>query len=196
MAERKTSVSRDTKETQITVTLNLDGTGVSGIATGTGFFDHMLTLMARHGFMDLDVDAKGDLEVGCHHTVEDIGIVFGNTVAALLPDKKGISRYGSAAVPMDEALARVNMDVSNRAVLVYNVPLARAQVEDFDGNLIEHFFQAFVSQAGVTLHINLEYGKDPHHCFEAVFKAFGRALHNATRPDSRVKGVLSTKGTI
>jgi imidazoleglycerol-phosphate dehydratase len=122
--------------------------------------------------------------------------VFGNVLAAILPDKKGIARYGSATVPMDEALAQVDMDLSKRPVLVYSVPLARMQVEDFDGGLIEHFFQAFVSQAGVTLHINLKYGKDPHHCFESVFKAFGRALHNATRPDPRVKGVLSTKGTL
>ncbi len=196
MANRKQSLNRDTKETQITVTMDLDGTGATRVSTGSGFFDHMLTLMGRHGFFDIEIDATGDLEVGCHHTVEDVGIVMGKVLASVLADKKGIARYGSAAVPMDEALARVDLELSNRSVLVYNVPLARVQVEGFDGGLIEHFFQALVLQSGLTLHINLEYGKDPHHCFEAVFKAFGRALHNATRVDPRVKDVLSTKGTL
>jgi len=196
MTERNASKSRSTAETKVTVDINLDGAGVAEIETGIGFLNHMLELTARHGFFDLKIKAQGDLDVDCHHTIEDIGIVLGDALAEALADNKGIARYGSAGVPMDEALARVDIDICNRPVLVYNVPIDSPCVGNFDVNLCEHFFQAFVSHAHVTMHVNLEYGEDAHHCIEAVYKAFGRALDAATRPDPRVDGVLSTKGTL
>ncbi len=196
MAERNASKRRTTAETKIAVSLDLDGSGRSQIETGIGFLNHMLELLARHGFFDLTVKAEGDLDVDCHHTIEDTGIVLGDTLASVLADNKGICRYGSATVPMDESLAHVDIDICNRPVLVYNVPLNKPCIGNFDASLIEHFFRALVSHARVTLHINLEYGEDAHHCIEAVFKAFARALHAATRPDTRVEGVLSTKGTL
>jgi len=196
MTERRVSKSRSTAETKVTVDINLDGTGVSEIETGIGFLNHMLELTARHGFFDLRIKAEGDLDVDCHHTIEDIGIVLGDALAATLSDNKGIARYGSASVPMDEALAWVDIDICNRPILVYNVQLGSPCLGNFDAGLCEHFFQAFVSHARVTMHVNLEYGEDAHHCVEAVYKAFARALHAATRPDPRVDGVLSTKGTL
>jgi len=196
MTDRSVSKSRTTAETRVAVRLDLDGSGTSEIDTGIGFLNHMLTLMARHGFFDLTVKAEGDLDVDYHHTVEDIGIVAGDALAEVLADKKGIARYGSATVPMDEALAHVDIDICGRPVLVYNVPLAHSRIGNFDVNLFEHFFKTFVSHATLTLHVNLESGTDAHHCIEAVFKAFARALHTATRPDPRVDGVLSTKGTL
>ena len=196
MTERNASKSRTTAETKVNVDINLDGAGVAEIETGIGFLNHMLELTARHGFFDLRIKAEGDLDVDCHHTIEDIGIVLGDALAEALADNKGIARYGSASVPMDEALARVDIDICNRPVLVYNAPIDSPCVGTFDVNLCEHFFQAFVSQARVTMHVNLEYGEDAHHCIEAVYKAFARALDAATRPDPRVDGVLSTKGTL
>jgi len=196
MTERSVSKSRSTSETQVSLTLDIDGRGTSEIETGIGFLNHMLTLIARHGFFDIKLQAEGDLDVDCHHTVEDIGIVLGDALASILADMKGIARYGSAAVPMDEALARVDIDICNRPMLVYNVQMTDARVGNFDCNLFEHLFHSFAVHAGVTLHVNLEYGEDAHHCIEAVCKAFARALNTATRPDPRVDGVLSTKGSL
>jgi len=196
MTKRNISKSRSTAETKVTVDINLDGTGLAEIETGIGFLNHMLELTARHSFFDLKIKAEGDLDVDCHHTIEDIGIVLGDALAEALADNRGIARYGSASVPMDEALARVDIDICNRPVLVYNVRLGSPCIGIFDANLCEHFFQAFVSHARVTMHVNLEYGEDAHHCVEAVYKAFARALDAATRPDPRVDGVLSTKGML
>lgn len=197
MKKRTAEVRRKTSETQVKVQLNLDGTGQSRVRTTMPFLDHMLTLMAKHGGFDLTVDARGDIEVDFHHTVEDIGIVLGEATAIALRDKRGIRRYGSFAVPMDETLARIDLDLSGRPYLVYEVPLpGKKKIRDFDVELIEEFFKAFVVKAGVTLHVNVPYGKNPHHILEAVFKAFGRALDQAVRMDGRSKGIPSTKGTL
>lgn len=178
------------------VTLDLDGGGVSDIMTGVGFMDHMLTLMAGHGFMDLTIRAKGDLEVDYHHTLEDVGICLGQVFKKALGDYKGIKRYGQVLLPMDEALAAVAVDISNRPYLVYNVSLAQDTVPEFDFQVIKEFLRAFTQYAGITLHINLSYGENSHHILEAVFKALGRALCEAVTLDARVKGVPSTKGII
>jgi imidazoleglycerol-phosphate dehydratase len=197
MKARKAAIIRNTTETRIKVELNLDGTGRYRVKTTMPFLDHMLSIMARHGCLDLTVAAKGDTEVDYHHTVEDIGIVLGQSLAKALGDKKQIVRFGNFAVPMDEAQARVDLDISGRPYLVYNIPLSKKRkIRDFDVDLIEEFFRALVTASGITLHVNVPYGKDPHHILEAIFKAFGRALDKATRRDSRVRGVPSTKGKL
>jgi imidazoleglycerol-phosphate dehydratase len=197
MKMRRAEVQRKTSETQVKIRLDLNGTGQSRVRTTMPFLDHMLTLMAKHGRFDLSVIARGDTEVDFHHTVEDIGIVLGETIAKALPDKQGIKRYGSFSVPMDEAIARVDLDLSGRPYLVYQVPLPKKKmIREFDVELIEEFFKAFVVHSGITLHVNVPYGKNPHHILEAIFKAFGRALDQAVQPDARTRGVPSTKGKL
>ncbi|EGO65451.1 imidazoleglycerol-phosphate dehydratase [Acetonema longum DSM 6540] len=193
---RLADIERKTAETAIAAVLNLDGAGTAAIQTGVGFFDHMLTLWTRHGLFDLTLEAKGDMQVDAHHTVEDVGIVLGQAFAAALGDKQGIRRYGTAFVPMDEALATVSLDISGRPYLVYEVPLPAQKVGEFDTELAEEFLRAFAVHAGVTLHVRLLAGKNTHHILEAVFKALGRALDKASRKDERIRGVLSTKGIL
>jgi len=201
MARKKTNkrsakVTRTTKETDIKLGLTIEGKGKSAITTGIPFMDHMLTLMAAHGFFDLTLDAKGDIEIDDHHTVEDVGIVLGEAFDKALKDRKGIKRYGRGLVPMDEALASAVVDFSNRPFLVYHVNLKRETTGRFDAQLIREFFRAFVNRSGVTLHINLMYGENTHHVIEAVFKAFGQALDEATTLDKRIPEVRSTKGIL
>ena len=194
---RKAKIERNTKETDIKIALDLDGTGAYSIKTPVPFMDHMLSHIAKHGFFDLTVKAKGDTEIDDHHTVEDLGIAFGQALKKALGGNKGIRRYGEATVPMDETLAQVVMDLSGRPYLTYQVELPRKyKLKDFDPGLAEDFFQSVVNHAGMNLHIRLHYGRDVHHLLEAVFKAFGRALDQATSLDPRIKGVLSTKGKI
>ena len=193
---RTATISRKTKETEISVTLDLDGRGTHQIESGVPFLDHMLTQIARHGFFDLQVSAKGDLEIDAHHTVEDLGICLGEAFKKALGDKSGVRRYGRGSMPMHEALAAVVLDFSGRPFLVYNVPLPKAQVGNFELELVEEFFTAFCNHAGANLHVNLAYGDNLHHIVEAVFKAFARALDEATQLDPRVEGVLSSKGTL
>lgn len=194
---RTATVNRNTLETQISVSLNLDGTGKSEFVTGLGFLDHMLDQIARHGMMDISVQAKGDLHIDGHHTVEDIGITLGQAFAKAIGDKKGIRRYGHAYVPLDEALSRVVIDVSGRPEMEYDVKFTRAMVGEFDVDLIHEFFQGFVNHALITLHIDNLRGHNSHHQAETVFKAFGRALRMAVELDSRMAGVMpSTKGTL
>jgi len=197
MAERKATVSRDTLETQITVEVNLDGSGKSELDTGIPFLEHMLDQVARHGMLDLGITAKGDLHIDDHHTVEDIGITLGQAVAKAAGDKKGILRYGHAYVPLDEALSRVVIDFSGRPGLTYDVPFTRAAVGGFDVDLFMEFFQGFVNHALVTLHVDNLRGDNSHHQVETVFKAFGRALRMALSADPRMTGVTpSTKGVL
>ncbi|MCR8923028.1 imidazoleglycerol-phosphate dehydratase HisB [Dasania sp. GY-MA-18] len=197
MADRKATVSRDTLETQITVSINLDGTGTGKFETGVPFLDHMMDQIARHGMIDLDVKAKGDLHIDDHHTVEDIGITMGQAFAKAVGDKKGIARYGHAYVPLDEALSRVVIDFSGRAGMEYHVPYTRGSVGGFDVDLFSEFFHGFVNHAQVTLHIDNLRGKNTHHQAETVFKAFGRALRMALTPDERMAGIMpSTKGAL
>ncbi|CAA6677302.1 MULTISPECIES: imidazoleglycerol-phosphate dehydratase HisB [unclassified Lentimonas] len=198
MAEpRIAKITRNTKETQIELELNVDGTGVSEIDTGIPFFDHMLTLFAKHGLFDLKVKATGDIDVDYHHMVEDTGIVLGQAVKQALGDKGGIRRYGFFLLPMDESLARVVLDLSNRQAFVYNVDYKFPMVRDFSIVLVKEFFQAFANDAACNLHITLEYGEEPHHIAEAIFKGFARALDVATTVDPRLGGALpSTKGTL
>jgi imidazoleglycerol-phosphate dehydratase len=193
---RSASTTRKTKETEITVELRIDGNGDADISTPVPFFGHMLELAAKHGLLDLKVRAQGDIEVDAHHTVEDVGITLGESLKKALGDKKGIVRYGSAVVPMNESLAEVSVDLSGRAHLVYNVDLPRDKVGEFDVELTEEFFRSFATSSASTLHITLRYGTNVHHSIEAIFKAFGRALDAATSFDERVKGVPSTKGTL
>lgn len=194
---RIAEVSRNTLETQITVSINLDGTGVSKFSTGLAFLDHMLDQIARHGMMDISVNAKGDLHIDAHHTVEDIGITLGQAFAKALGDKKGIHRYGHAYVPLDEALSRVVLDLSGRPGLEFGVAFTRARIGDFDVDLVHEFFQGFVNHALVTLHIDNLRGDNAHHQAETVFKAFGRALRMAVQLDSRMAGIMpSTKGSL
>jgi imidazoleglycerol-phosphate dehydratase len=194
---RTAQVSRNTLETQISVSLNLDGTGVSEFATGLPFLDHMLDQIARHGMMDISVQAKGDLHIDAHHTVEDIGITLGQAFAKAIGDKKGVRRYGHAYVPLDEALSRVVLDISGRPGLEFGVEFTRARIGDFDVDLIHEFFQGFVNHALVTLHIDNLRGDNAHHQAETIFKAFGRALRMAAEADPRMAGVMpSTKGTL
>jgi imidazoleglycerol-phosphate dehydratase len=194
---RQAQVNRNTLETQIEVRIDLDGTGKSSLATGVGFFDHMLDQVARHGMFDLDIKAKGDLHIDAHHTVEDVGITVGQALAKAIGDKKGIRRYGHAYVPLDEALSRVVIDLSGRPGLEYSVDYARGLVGDFDIDLVYEFFQGFVNHAQVTLHIDNLKGRNAHHQAETIFKAFGRALRMAVELDSRASGVLpSTKGSL
>ena len=197
MADRKASVKRDTLETQVEVSLNLDGTGKSSFDTGVPFLEHMLDQIARHGLIDLDVKAKGDLHIDAHHTVEDIGITFGQAFAQAVGDKKGITRYGHAYVPLDEALSRIVLDFSGRPGLEYHVDFPRARIGDFDVDLFAEFFQGFVNHAQVTLHIDAIRGRNAHHIAETIFKALGRALRMAVEPDARMQGVIpSTKGAL
>lgn len=195
--KRTAKIERQTKETDISVSMNLDGTGQYSVRTSAPFMDHMLSHVARHGFFDLTVKAKGDTEIDFHHTVEDLGIVFGQALRKALGSSAGIKRYGEATVPMDETLAQVSLDLSGRPYLVYQVELPKKyRLKEFDPGLVEDFFRSVVNHAGMNLHIRILYGRDVHHMLEAIFKAFGRALDQATAVDSRVKGVLSTKGKI
>lgn len=198
MAEQRIAkLTRNTQETQIEMELNLDGTGAAEIDTGIPFFDHMLTLFAKHGLFDLKVKAVGDIEVDYHHTVEDTGIVLGQVLKAALGEKRGIRRYGFFLLPMDESLARVALDLSNRQAFVYQVDYKDPMVRDFSIGLVKEFFQAFANDAACNLHINLEYGEEPHHIAEAIFKGFARALDMATTVDPRLGDALpSTKGTL
>ena len=196
-APRKAEVSRNTAETQITVKLNLDGTGKASLSTGIGFFDHMLDQIARHGLIDLDIQAKGDLHIDGHHTVEDVGITFGQAVAQAVGDKKGLRRYGHAYVPLDEALSRVVIDFSGRPGLEMHVPFKSGMIGTFDSQLAYEFFQGFANHAFVTLHIDNLRGDNAHHQAETVFKAFARALRMALEIDPRSAGVIpSTKGSL
>lgn len=197
MSERTAKVNRDTLETQITVAVNIDGSGVSSFHTGVPFLEHMLDQVARHGLVDLDIRAAGDLHIDAHHTVEDIGIGLGQAVRQALGDKKGIRRYGHAYVPLDEALSRVVIDFSGRPGLEYQVAFPRARIGDFDVDLFHEFFQGFVNHAQATLHIDSLRGVNAHHVAETIFKAFGRALRMAAEPDPRMQGVTpSTKGSL
>ena len=197
MTARTAEVSRKTAETQITVKVNLDGTGVSKLSTGIGFFDHMLDQIARHGLIDLDISAKGDLHIDAHHTVEDVGITLGQAFAKAMGDKKGIRRYGHSYVPLDEALSRVVIDFSGRPGLEFHVPFKRSMIGSFDVDLTHEFFQGFVNHALMTLHIDNLRGENAHHQCETVFKAFGRALRMAAELDSRSAGTIpSTKGSL
>ena len=194
---RQATIQRDTLETQITVSMNLDGTGKADLVTGVPFLDHMLDQIARHGLIDLTVKATGDLHIDAHHTVEDIGITLGQAFAAAVGDKKGIVRYGHAYVPLDEALSRVVIDLSGRPGLVMDVPFKRAWIGQFDVDLFSEFFHGFVNHAKVTLHIDNLRGENAHHQAETVFKAFGRALRMAVAPDARQANVIpSTKGSL
>jgi len=192
---RRASVQRTTKETDIKVEIDLDSPSKIEIQTGIGFFDHMLTLMSAHGQMGLEILAKGDLEVDSHHTVEDVGICVGQALKKALGDMKGINRYGQASIPMDEALASVTLDISNRPYLAYNVPVSAISSE-FDAQVFKEFFRAFAQHAGITLHINVVYGENTHHILEAVFKGVGRALSQAAAINNRIEGVPSTKGVL
>ena len=194
---RTAQVTRNTLETQITVSLNLDGTGIARLATGVPFLDHMLDQIARHGLVDLDIEARGDLHIDAHHTVEDTGITLGQAFAQALGDKKGIRRYGHAYVPLDEALSRVVIDLSGRPGLEYHVDYTRARIGEFDVDLFLEFFRGFINHAGVTLHIDNLRGINAHHQAETIFKAFGRALRMAVEADARMGDVLpSTKGAL
>lgn len=194
---REAQVTRNTLETQITVKLNLDGTGQASLNSGVPFLDHMLDQIARHGMMDIDLQANGDLHIDAHHTVEDIGITLGQAFVEALGDKKGVSRYGHAYVPLDEALSRVVLDLSGRPGMSFNVDFTRARIGEFDVDLISEFFQGFVNHALVTLHIDNLRGKNAHHQAETIFKAFGRALRMAAEPDPRMAGIMpSTKGSL
>jgi imidazoleglycerol-phosphate dehydratase len=196
-AARRASVSRNTQETRISVSVNLDGTGTAALETGLPFLDHMLTQIARHGLIDLDIKAEGDLEVDAHHTVEDVGIVLGQAIAKAVGEKQGITRYGHAYVPLDEALSRVVVDFSGRPGLTYQVDYVRPRIGDFDVDLLHEFFQGFVNHAQVTLHADNLRGANAHHQAETLFKAFGRALRMALAPDPRMAGQIpSTKGTL
>ncbi len=194
---RAATIKRDTQETQIELTLNLDGTGSAALSTGLPFFEHMLTQVARHGLIDLHIDAKGDLEVDAHHTVEDVGIVLGQALAQAVGDKAGLVRYGHAYVPLDEALSRVVLDLSGRPGLVYEVDFPRAHIGEFDVDLFGEFFQGFVNHALCTLHVDNIRGRNAHHIIETIFKAFGRALRVAVENDPGMGDALpSTKGAL
>jgi len=196
-APRRAEVTRNTNETQIRVAINLDGTGLQKLDTGVPFLDHMLDQIARHGLFDLDIEAKGDLHIDAHHTVEDVGITLGQAFSRALSDKSGIRRYGHAYVPLDEALSRVVLDCSGRPGLEFHIPFKRAMIGDFDVDLTHEFFQGFVNHALVTLHIDNLRGENAHHQCETVFKAFGRALRMAVELDPRSAGMIpSTKGSL
>lgn len=194
--ERVSNVSRKTGETDIEITLKLDGTGKTNINTGIGFFDHMLDSFARHGFFDLNVSAKGDLEVDPHHTVEDTGIVLGQAIKEAIGDKNGIKRFGECMLPMDETLVLCALDLSGRPYLVYNLELTVPKVGDFDTELVHEFFYAVSYSAGMNLHLKMLDGVNNHHIIEATFKAFAKALDRALEYDERIAGVLSTKGSL
>jgi imidazoleglycerol-phosphate dehydratase len=197
MSARTAKLDRNTLETRVSVSVNLDGQGEARLNTGVPFLDHMLDQVARHGLVDLDISAEGDLQIDAHHTVEDIGITLGQAVAKAVGDKKGIRRYGHAYVPLDEALSRVVIDFSGRPGLEYHVDFPRARIGEFDVDLFHEFFQGFVNHAHATLHIDCLRGANAHHVAETVFKAFGRAVRMALEPDSRMAGILpSTKGSL
>ena len=197
MAGRKATEKRDTLETQIQVSIDLDGSGKTSFETGVPFFDHMMEQVARHGMMDIGINAKGDLHIDAHHTVEDIGICFGQAFARAVGNKQGIRRYGHAYVPLDEALSRVVVDLSGRPGMEFHVDFPRARIGDFDVDLFHEFFAAFCNHANVTLHIDSLRGKNAHHVAETIFKAFGRALRMALEEDLRMSGQLpSTKGKL
>ncbi len=193
---RKAVIERKTKETKIALNLDLDGSGQHSIATGIPFFDHMLSLFAMHGFFDLKVRAEGDIGVDFHHTVEDVGICLGDGFREAIADGKGLRRYGNAVIPMDETLVSVALDLSKRPYLVYNPGLKRRKIGLFDVDLVEEFYRAFVNRGGITLHVNTIYGRNSHHIIEAIFKGVGRALDLACSVDPRIRGVMSTKGTL
>ena len=194
---RQARVERKTKETEIAIQLGLDGTGASKVKTPIPFFSHMLEAWSKHGLMDLAVDAQGDVDVDQHHTVEDVGIVLGQALRQALGDKKGIVRFGTGTIPMDETLVSAAVDLSGRPFLVFSVPVTRARVSNFDLDLLQEFFRAFAFNAEITLHVTMHYGHNLHHITESVFKAVGRALAQATRLDPRIVGILpSTKGTL
>lgn len=194
--QRSASVHRKTKETDISIELRIDGSGQADIKSSVPFLDHMLELVAKHGFFDLKVSAVGDTDVDDHHTVEDVGITMGEAVTKAVGEKQGMARYGVGLVPMNESLAEVCIDMCGRVHLVYHADLIPTKIGDFDVELVQEFFRAFAASAGATLHIALRYGTNAHHSVEAIFKAFARALDAATRLDDRLKGVLSTKGTL
>ncbi|MDF1830122.1 imidazoleglycerol-phosphate dehydratase HisB [Cycloclasticus pugetii] len=197
MDSRTATVNRDTLETQISVSINLDGNGKPNFSTGIPFLEHMLDQIARHGMIDLDINAKGDLHIDAHHTVEDLGITLGKAVTDALGDRKGIYRYGHAYVPLDEALSRVVIDFSGRPGLVYDVEFPRARIGDFDVDLFREFFQGFVNHANISLHIDNLKGLNAHHVAETIFKAFGRALRFSLERDPRMEGIVpSTKGCL
>lgn len=196
MSERTAVVDRQTKETKIRIRIDLDGSGSAEIDTGIGFFDHMLTALAKHGLFDLMVEAKGDLEIDPHHTVEDVGIVLGQAVDKALGDKMGLVRFGWAVVPMDRALALTSIDLSGRGMLCYDVSIKQEKIGAMDSILISEFFESVARNAGMTLHIRKLSGDDPHHTAEAVFKSFAKALQAATRVSERIQGVPSTKGVL
>jgi imidazoleglycerol-phosphate dehydratase len=194
---RKALVERKTKETDIKLMLNLDGKGQYSIDTSIPFLDHMLSLMCKHGIFDMKLKAKGDIDIDFHHTVEDIGIVLGKAIKQALGDMKGISRFGQATVPMDEAIASVNIDISGRPFLVYRVSFPKkSKIKSFDPDLIEDFLQALVSNSGITIHVESPYGRNTHHIIEAAFKALGKAMRNAVSIDPRMKGLPTTKGQL
>jgi len=194
--KRKAEVERKTKETDIKISLVIDGQGHTKISSGIPFFDHMLTLLAVHGFFDLTVKAAGDLDVDFHHTVEDVGLVLGDTIREALGQRQGIKRYGHAVTPMDDALATVTIDLSNRPYLVYDVPECTVSGIALNPSLTQEFFRALVNRAGMNLHINVAYGDNDHHVVESIFKAFGRALDQAASIDARITGVRSSKGAL
>jgi imidazoleglycerol-phosphate dehydratase len=197
MPNRTAEISRQTQETRITLSLNLDGTGKASVETGVGFFNHMLELLARHSLIDLDVRAEGDLDVDAHHTVEDVGIVLGQAIEKALGDKKGIYRYGWAIIPMDETLAQVALDLSGRTALVFNANFSEGKIGTFDTELVSEFFRALAGNAKMNLHIGVPYGQNNHHIAEAIFKATAKALRQAVSIDPRnATGVPSTKGTL
>ena len=194
--KRTASINRNTTETQINISLDLDGQGDNNVSTGIAFFDHMLTLCAVHGFFDINLAASGDLDVDLHHTVEDVGLVLGGAINKALGDRKGIKRYGHAVTPMDDALTSVTIDLSKRPFLVYNVPYTINASGIFDIQIAKEFFRAFTINGGMNLHINVLYGENQHHILESIFKATGRALDQASMYDERIKSVLSTKGSL
>ncbi len=194
--DRVGKFARKTAETDIKVSINIDGKGISNIKTGIGFFDHMLTLFSKHGFFDLNIEAVGDLHVDFHHTVEDVGIVMGQAVKKALGQKGAIKRYGSVTLPMDEVLSMVSVDLSGRPFFVFNVELEIPKIGEFDTELIEEFFRALSYNIGMNLHINILYGSNTHHIIESIFKASARALSDALVIDSRISGVMSTKGSL
>jgi imidazoleglycerol-phosphate dehydratase len=194
--EQTSEVERKTKETAIRVSLKLNGSGQSEVSTGIPFFDHMLVLFAVHGFFDLNIKAKGDLEVDFHHTVEDVGLVLGEAFDKALGNRKGITRFGHAVTPMDDALTAVTVDLSKRPFLAYHVPSFSASGMSFNVSMAKEFFRAFVSRGGLNLHINVSYGENEHHIIESIFKAFGRALDQAVSFDGRIKNIRSSKGTL
>jgi imidazoleglycerol-phosphate dehydratase len=196
MTKRTATISRKTKETQVELTINIDGEGTSKISTGVGFLDHMLDLLTKHALFDLTIKASGDRIVDDHHTVEDVGICLGQAINKALGDKKGIQRFSNTSVPMQETLANIAIDISGRPALVFNVAFHIEKIGNFDAELIEEFLKAFITHAGINLHVNVPYGTNAHHIAEAIFKGLAKALESAVRIDERIKDVPSTKGLL